>query len=176
MDDLKKDWFCIRTQPKHEHIAAAKLRQWEDVEVFCPRIRFRRNTKTGAVWVTEALFPNYLFARFDAAEFLCQIRSARGVRGIVHFGNKYPLVEHATIEELRSGFGGQEVETVSPILEVGAGAVISGGALHGLECVIHNLMPSRQRIAVLLTLLGQTTLVELDMDNVIRPHIHPLAA
>ena len=33
-------WFCLRTQPKREHIAAACLRQIPEVEVFCPRVRF----------------------------------------------------------------------------------------------------------------------------------------
>jgi len=57
-------WFCVRSQPKHEHIAAARLRE-SGLEVFLPRIRFKKHSVRGPVWVTEALFPNYLFARFD---------------------------------------------------------------------------------------------------------------
>src|SRR5687768_2875491 len=57
-------WFCLRSQPRHEHIAARQLAQMSDVEVFNPRIRFARPTRHGPAWVTESLFPNYLFARF----------------------------------------------------------------------------------------------------------------
>src|SRR5258705_250702 len=62
---LQRAWFCLRARSKHEHIAARHLQQMTDVEVFLPRIRFRRKTRQGPAWVTEALFPNYLFARFD---------------------------------------------------------------------------------------------------------------
>ena len=34
-------WYCLRTQPKHEHIAAAQLRRAQGLEVFCPRVRLR---------------------------------------------------------------------------------------------------------------------------------------
>lgn len=170
------DWFCLRSHPKHEHIAAAELRQWEGVEVFCPRIRFRRSTKRGAVWTTEALFPNYLFARYDPQEFLCAVRSARGVSSIVNFGGKYPRVADSAITELRESVGGCEVETVSPVLQIGDRVTIAGGAFHGLQSVIHCIMPARQRVAVLLEFLGQTTMVELNIADVIREHIHPLIA
>ena len=42
-------WFCLRSQPKHEHIAAGHLRQIEGVEVFNPRIRFTRPTRVGPI-------------------------------------------------------------------------------------------------------------------------------
>src|SRR6185312_13830264 len=58
-------WFCLRTHPKHECVAAAQLRQEANIEVFLPRIRFKRATRCGPAWVTEALFQNYLFAKFD---------------------------------------------------------------------------------------------------------------
>ena len=50
-------WFCLRTQPKHEHIAAAHFRGDPDLEVYLPRIRFKRATRRGPVWFTEALVP-----------------------------------------------------------------------------------------------------------------------
>ena len=57
------EWFCLRAQPKHEHIAAAHLQKVSEVEVFLPRVRFQRATRQGMAWVTEALFPNYFFSR-----------------------------------------------------------------------------------------------------------------
>src|ERR1041385_1328942 len=58
-------WVLLRSQPKHQHSAAAHLRRHEGIEVLNPRVRFARPTRQGRVWVTEALFPNYIFARFD---------------------------------------------------------------------------------------------------------------
>ena len=85
-------WFCLRSQPRHEHIAARQLALMSDIEVFNPRIRFARPTRHGPVWVTESLFPNYLFARFDWREALNKVHYAPGVSGIVHFGSRWPIV------------------------------------------------------------------------------------
>ena len=40
-------WFCVRSQPKHEHIAAANLRRNPDIDVLNLRIRFKRSTRRG---------------------------------------------------------------------------------------------------------------------------------
>jgi transcriptional antiterminator RfaH len=69
-------WYCLRTRGKQEHLAAAHVRLLEGVAVFCPRIKFRRSTKGAAIWVTEALFPGYFFARFCLREMLPSVRSA----------------------------------------------------------------------------------------------------
>src|SRR5262249_43854978 len=84
-------WYCLRSQPKHEHIAAAHLRIL-GVNVFCPRIRFKRKTRLGIVWVTEAMFPGYLFARFELAEMHRKVTYAHGVSGIVRFADRYPAI------------------------------------------------------------------------------------
>ena len=47
-------WYCLQAKHKQEHIAAAHLRELKGVIVFCPRLRFRRQTRTGAAWVTES--------------------------------------------------------------------------------------------------------------------------
>src|SRR6516165_9558866 len=61
-------WYCLQAKHKHEHIAAVHLRNLKGVLVFCPRIRFRRQTRIGIARVTEALFPGYLFAHFSLAK------------------------------------------------------------------------------------------------------------
>src|SRR5271166_6904013 len=67
-------WFCLKAQPKREHIAAACLRQISEVEAFCPRVRFRKRTNRGPVWFVEPMFPGYLFARFDYGAYHWRIR------------------------------------------------------------------------------------------------------
>ena len=63
----ERRWYCVRAQTKREHIAAHWLRLQLELETYLPRIRFQRVEARGAVWTTEALFPNYLFARFGSA-------------------------------------------------------------------------------------------------------------
>src|SRR5215471_6388721 len=103
------EWYCLRTHPKHEHVAAAHLRQDCGLEAFLPRIRYRRSTRFGPAWVNEALFPGYLFARFALAAWLRRIQHSRGVAGVVHFGTNWPVIQREIIEELRAAMGLEEV-------------------------------------------------------------------
>src|SRR5436190_13860572 len=159
-------WFCVRTQPKHEHIAAAHLKS--DVEVYLPRIRFKRSTRQGPVWFTEALFPNYLFARFDLKSSLRKVHHTRGVRGVVHFGDQWPAVPGAAIEDLRATIGSDEIHVISEDLRPGDPVQISGGVFHGLAAVVTRAMPGRPRVAVLLDFLGRQTMVEVENKALLR--------
>src|SRR5258708_22823455 len=93
-------WYCLQAKHKQEHIAAAHLRQLKEVIVFCPRLRFRRQTRTGLAWVTEALFPGSLFAKFDFVRVHRPLCYAHGVRSIVRFANRYPTIDEVTVAHL----------------------------------------------------------------------------
>lgn len=160
-------WFCLRSRPKTEHIAAAHLRQ-DGIETFLPRIRLKRSTRRGPVWFTEALFPNYLFARFDWMDSLRQIYYSRGVAGVVHFGDRWPTIPDAIIDDLRATFGEDELHVISTEIEPGDSIKISGGTFHGLQAVVSTVMPNRERVRVLLEFLGRQSTVELRMDAVIK--------
>ena len=166
--ELQPAWFCLRARPKHEHIAARHLQKMTGVEVFLPRIRFRRKTRQGTVWVTEALFPNYLFSRFDWTRSLRQVHHAPGVSGVIHFGNRWPTVPESAIDELRSLFGEQQLRVLSSEMNAGDSVEIVGGAFHGLSAVVTQITPGRQRVKVLLDFLGRQTAVELPADSLIQ--------
>ncbi len=161
-------WFCVRTQPKHEHIAAGHLKKEPDIQVFLPRIRFKRSTRRGPVWFTEALFPNYLFARFDLAACLRKLHHLQGVRGVVHFGDHWPTIPDDVIAELRATVGADHVHVIREELQPGETVQISGGMFHGLKAVVTRIMPARERVAVLLEFLGRQTMVELASGAVVR--------
>ena len=112
-------WYCIRSQPKHEHIAAAHLTQEAGIEIYLPRIRFKRSTRRGPVWFTEALFPSYLFARFNLLTAARRVHNARGVRGIVHFGDQWPQIPNDIIADLRATVGADEVHVLDQELQIG---------------------------------------------------------
>ena len=168
MQDSKLAWFCLRSQLKHEHIAAAHLRQRDHIEVFVPQIRFKRKTRYGLVWVTEALFPNYLFARFDWGKSLRQIYHSPGVSEVVHFGSNWPVVPDDAIANLRTALGDNEIQVVHAEFVPGDEVEIIGGAFNGLQAVVTRIMPAPKRVAVLLDFLGRQTVVELDLESVIK--------
>lgn len=161
-------WFCLRSQPKHEHIAAAHLRRFPEINVFLPRVRFKRSTRRGAAWATEALFPGYFFARFDWRTSLRQARHATGVRGVVHFGDRWPTIPDNVIAELRGLIGENEIHTLSAELAPGDAVQIAEGTMRGLRAVVTRVMPGRERVAVLMEFLGRQTMIEVPANFLIR--------
>ena len=160
-------WFAVKAHAKHEHIAAAHLRQDPGIEVFLPRIRYKRPTRLGPAWITEALFQSYLFARFDLETRLRRVQHARAVRGVVHFGKRWPVVPEQVIEDLRRTMGDQELREICNEPDVGDPVRIAAGPFNGLEAVVTRVMPGPQRVAVLLDFLGRQTTVELSRDQVV---------
>lgn len=162
-------WYCLRSQPKHEHIAAAHLRKIEGVEVFCPRIRFRKITPRGAVWFVEALFPNYLFAKFDLTPLKLQVQYSQGVSSILKFGERLATVPEETIQNLRLEFKDQETFEISAVPEVGKKVKIAEGAFKGQMATVSEVMPSKERVRLLLDFLGRPTEVQLNFNEIV-PH------
>jgi transcriptional antiterminator RfaH len=168
-------WYCLRSQPKHEHIAAAHLRLLEGVTVFCPRIKFKRPTRQRLVFVTEAMFPGYLFARFDIAQMQRQVRYAHGVSGIVRFADQYPTIEERALAQLRSHTGAMDVTELSYHLSEGDQVQIVGGAFVGLEAVVTEVLSAKERVKVLMDFLGRKIEAEFQCSRVLRQVSHPLA-
>jgi len=168
-------WYCLRSQPKHEHIAAAHVRTLEGVTVFCPRIRFRRATRQGVVWVTEAMFPGYLFARFDLEEKHRQVRYAPGVSGIVQFGGRYPVIEEEVLAHLRDQAGAAEVKELTHEITEGDHVTIIG-VFAGLEAVVIQVPSGKERVKILMDFLGRKTEAEVERSFVLPQVIHPLVA
>jgi transcriptional antiterminator RfaH len=169
-------WYCLRSRPKQEHIAAAHLRMLESVTVFCPRIRFKRKTRQGIVWVTEAMFPGYLFARFALAEMHRKVSYAHGVSGIVRFADRYPTIEDRALAQLQELTDLGEVREFSYELSQGDQVKIVEGAFVGLEAVVSRVLPAKQRVMVLIDFLGRKMEAEVQQAVILPEVHHPLAA
>jgi transcriptional antiterminator RfaH len=155
-------WYCVRTKPKHEHIAAANVRKHLGLQVFHPQLRVERHTQRGIARLTEPLFPGYIFSRCVLEESLDEIRYAYGVNSLVHFGDRVPVIADSVIEELQACFQAEEPMAVNDHLEPGLEVVVSSGAFAGMRASVLRVMPARQRVQVLLDILGRPTEVEVD--------------
>src|SRR3974377_2103062 len=153
-------WFCLKAQPKREHIAAACLRQISEVEVFCPRVRFRKSTNRGPVWFVESMFPGYFFARFDYAAFNRRIRQGPGVSGFVQFGDRLGLLPDALISEIKTSMGKDEIVEVNQGLVPGQNVQITQGPFEGLEALVTRLIAARDRVEILIEWMGRSLRAE----------------
>jgi transcriptional antiterminator RfaH len=161
-------WYCLQSKHKQEHIAAAHLRELKGVTVFCPRIRFRRQTRLGVVWVTEALFPGYLFAHFDLVRMHRAVGYARGVRSIVRFANRYPIIDELIVDQLRQQVGEKEIKVVAYEPSQGDKVKVAEGAFAGLDALVTQILPARARVRVLLEFLGRQVETELERSSILR--------
>ena len=157
-------WYCARTQPKHEHIAAASLSRNLGLEVFHPRLKMERATRRGAVRVIEPLFPCYVFVRCRH-EYLDEIRYVTGISTVVHFGRRIPIVPDPVIEELRQCFETEEPMAVEDRLYPGAEVTVAEGAFLGFSGIVLRVLPARQRVQILVDFLGRTTLTEVERKS-----------
>lgn len=160
-------WFCLRTQPKHEHIAAATLRRQLNLTCFSPRVRFPKATRRGRVWFIEAMFPGYLFARFSYPILHRRVEHSPGIRGIVHFGDYVATLDPQTMAALQERTGEEEIVTLDPEIKVGQSVRIAEGPFQGLEVVVTRLLPARERVKVLLEFLGRPVETEISTPQVL---------
>jgi transcriptional antiterminator RfaH len=160
-------WFCLKTQPRREHLAATALRRQFGVECFSPRLRFRRMTQRGPVWFVEAMFPGYLFAKFIYSIQRRAVESSHGIRGIVHFGDRLATLPENIVAALQSRVGPEELVTLDCSIKVGQSVQIIEGPFQGLEVVVTHLLPAKERIRVLFEFLGRSVEMEVSTAKVL---------
>src|SRR6266403_3694857 len=162
-------WFCLKAQPKREHLAAEGLRKQFSIVCFAPRLRARKLTRRGPVWFVEAMFPGYFFAQFDYVSRRRAVEYAPGVRGFVQFGDRLATIDAATIEGLRRRMEANEIVTIDPEIKVGQEVQIAHGPLLGLEVLVTQLLPASERVRVLLEFLGRSLQMEVSKETLIQP-------
>jgi transcriptional antiterminator RfaH len=160
-------WYCARTKPKHEHIAAVNLRKNLKLEVFNPRLRLERATQRGVVRSIEPLFPCYLFVRCLIEEKVAEIQHTNGISSLVRFGYRIPKVDDSIIEDLRKYFEAEEPMTVDDALAPDDEVVVADGAFAGMQAKVLRVLPATRRVQILLEILGGPTLVEVDRASVV---------
>ena len=169
------EWYCVRCQTKREHIAAGHLRELEDVEVFCPRLRYRKATRRGKIWWVEPMFPGYVLAKFNIAEMERAVTFCQGVRGLVRFGSEFPPVPEAFVEALkheirtRKGAEEDEIVTLSPTIEIGDDVEIAHGPFQGMQGTVVGIPSATERVKILIEFLGNPQAVDLDLFSILLP-------
>jgi len=165
MQTPKLAWYCARTKPKHEHIAAANVGKRLGLEVFHPRLRLEKATRRGMVRVVEPLFPCYIFVRCNLENFSDEIRHITGISSLVHFGRKIPAVPDDAIVELKQCFESEEPMAVKDGVIPGAEVQIAEGIFMGFSGMVVRTLSAGQRVQILLDFLGRVTLAEVDRKS-----------
>jgi transcriptional antiterminator RfaH len=145
-------WYVVHTHPKQEERANENLRSW-GVETLHAKLRTSRyNEFTGApTYITQSLFPRYIFAKFNAREQLPQIRFTRGVNNVVCFGEGPAPVDQDVIDVIRGRSDEHGFVRANDELKPGDNVVIRAGPLRDLIGIFEREIKGSDRVMILLT-------------------------
>jgi transcriptional antiterminator RfaH len=160
-------WYVVQTQANAEAKAARNLIR-QGFEIYLPRYLKRRSHSRKIEKVAAPLFPRYLFVRVDMeTQRWRSIQSTFGVSSLVTRGADPAPIAREVLHILRAkedqnGFiamARRSSFTVGEKVRILAGAFTDVvGSFDGLG--------DRERVAVLLDLLGQKVRVSMDMDMI----------
>lgn len=158
-------WYVVHTKPRQERVALENLTR-QGYRVYLPHLKVLKNWRGPRQIGFEPLFPRYLFFQPGRAEqSIAPVRSTLGVTSVVRFGGVPAVLQAGTIESIRDFERRQHAADIVELsaLQPGKHVVVTGGPLAGLEGLV--VMVSRQRVVVLMRLLGEETRVRLSSDE-----------
>ena len=144
-------WYAVHTPPKQEDRANDNLMAW-GVQTFSPKVKENRpNPYTGRpFYIIKAVFPRYIFARFDVYSTLRKVLFTRGVRSVVSFGGAPVQVDDEVITLIQSRVEEGGFVKVEEELRTGDKVVIENGPLKNLAGVFERAVKGSDRVLILL--------------------------
>ena len=158
--ELKRSWYVIQTKTKKELEAKSYL-SMKGVEVFSPTMEIVSARGGKMVSEQRALFPGYLFGRFNLLEDYSLVRWGRGVRKLVGFGAEPLPVSDEVIELIRNRTQGGELVKKACSFEPNDLVRVRSGPMKDLLGVFERWVSDSERVRVLLNLVGYRPAVEL---------------
>jgi transcriptional antiterminator RfaH len=159
-------WYVVQTHVHAESKAAAHLLR-QGYETYLPRYLKRRRHARRVENVPAPLFPRYLFVGFDWAARWRSIQSTQGVSHLICNGNEPTVLPECVVAELRrrednNGF----IRLDPPPLYAPGDKVRVVDGVFGDSFGLFEGMADRDRVAILLDLLGRKVRVVLDRESV----------
>jgi transcription antitermination factor NusG len=158
-------WFAVQVRARAEPLVAEILRG-KDYECLLPTYPERRKYSDRVKTVETALFPGYVFCRFDPLLRL-PILTTPGVACVVSFGRAPQPVAEAEIEAIQQIMQSGVLAKPWPYLKAGQRVRIDHGSLAGIEGLLVQER-GKDRLIVSVHLLQRSVSVEIDRDS-IRP-------
>jgi len=158
-------WFVIQTKPRAEQLVLAQLAR-NPVVPYAPRLLVHRHHGSRRWQALESLFPGYLFARFTPQpSLLHRIRRTPGVARLLWDNESLVPVDDEVVQFIRQREEGRGFIEPPPVIQAGARVRFGNGPFTMLEGVVDRLASSRDRVRVLLTLMGAPVSVEVSADT-----------
>jgi transcriptional antiterminator RfaH len=158
-------WYVAHTLPHAETKASLHLRR-QGFDVYLPRYLKQRRHARRVETIAAPLFPRYLFVTIDmATQRWLSIDSTFGVTRLVRVGDRPAPVPQSVIDALKGRENSAGIVQLDrrPRFLPGDKIRVVGGAF--CDCYgLYEGMSARERVAILLDLLGRKVRVILDTE------------
>ncbi len=136
----------------------------QQVECYYPEVTVEKIVRGKKKQITEPLFPNYMFVRFDFEQgpSFITVRSTRGVSDFVRFGYHPVVLQGDLIYSLKHMANIAEDTTRDELPQVGQLVEINSGPYVGINA-IYKESDGDKRSVLLITLINKQ--VEIRIDN-----------
>jgi len=160
-------WYVVQTQVNSEAKAALNL-QRQGFDIYLPRCLKRRRHARKVEITARPLFPRYLFVAIDrTAQRWRSIQSTFGVARLISQGDEPASVPEGVVNAIkaREDENGYVVLNARPAFTPGDKVrVLAGAFIHSAG--LFDGCADRDRVAILLEMLGRKVRVLLDADLV----------
>lgn len=143
------NWYLVYLKPRNEDKISERLSDC-GFEVFNPKLKERRFIRRKLSDVVSALFPGYIFVKFDFPSDYRLISYTRGVKKVVGTENSPIPVPQAIIDSIRARLVDGLAVVKAHKFAHGEAVVIQGGPFKGLDAIFEKEMKGMERVCVLL--------------------------
>lgn len=166
MKQNHQNWYLVYCKPRQESVAKRNLGR-QGFDTYLPVARQRRRRLGRSQLVVEPMFPRYLFIRLDSQrDDWGPIRSTLGVTTLVRFGQLPAMVPDDLIDQLKQRDDDHGIHQLPDHrYQPGESLRIADGVMAGFEGV-YLAQSGKDRVLVLLEILGQQARVELAEDTI----------
>lgn len=148
-----RNWFVVRTKAGDENRANTNLLH-QEIETFLPLLKDHYFRGGRMIQTIKPLFPNYLFAKLDLDLQYTKVKWTRGVSRIL--GNRegpVPISE-IVVQTIQDRIGKDNLIELEVEMKEGDLVQVTSGPLKDLVGVFQKRMSGKDRVKILLNLIG----------------------
>jgi transcription elongation factor/antiterminator RfaH len=153
-------WYVIQTKPKKEEEATSYL-STKGVEIFSPLIESFTTRNGRMSKELKALFPGYIFGKFDLEQNYPLVRWGKGVKCVLGFGGYPTPISEEVVGVIKERTDSQGVVRVKQHFNPNDVVRIKTGPLKDLLGIFERWVSDNERVRILLNLIGYQPAVEM---------------
>lgn len=163
-----KRWYAVQSKPGQEQLAEVNL-QRQGYTTYLPRCARKRRRAARIHLIQAPLFPGYLFVELDLDQDPWRsVNGTFGVSALVSFGNRPSPLPQGLIKAIRAredAHGLVQLDEECPF-QPSDPVEVTHGPFTEQTGLFQGQTPDRERVIVLLSLMGRKVSVKLPSEDI----------